>query len=617
MEEKRHPREAAASWEAHIDQESLAEKDDSPSLRHNRKLKNDVESLQQLEFRKSQDFVENEESKNKAIRRKYEKQHKKNMKRVKEDSGTHHKKAHGIMIDAGSSGSRLHLYEFDPRILSTSQDVEDAVSGIKITFPYAKSRWTDRLRPGVDSFAGLPEKELEAALKEYLSPLLEFAKAVLHDQPREKLEQFPIFFRATAGMRVLESNDRYRVLDTIRSLFKDKSFCPFFFEDEFVRVLSGEEEAIFGWAGINFAMGTLVEQSEGTGTVVNPKLTYGALDLGGASTQIAFYEPQEDIMANLFKLQIGQSKHWNIYAHSFLYFGMNEARKRFQARLASRANVDTRLVEGVHNPCLPGGSKEEVRLKIHFDKNGHETFNFDPKETKDGYYQVVLKNGKNTSNFDECLSQTREILNLDSNTWCEFAHQGRCSFNGVSMPEVPEQSESFGEFLAFSNFYHVWDDLNLPKRASVQELYEGTKAICTMTSEEALTYSTSIGADIETVEDLCFRSSYAYNLLTSGYGFTNDDYITATDVVGGLKVGWSLGAMLYEINTLPWKIDDSNPHFFVATSGKSHMYGVSVTMLAIVMIMVGLSIIATRRGRNERKLYEPLKVNTDGYQTCT
>lgn len=30
-------------------------------------------------------------------------------------------------------------------------------------------------------------------------------------------------------------------------------------------------------------------------------------------------------MANLFKLQIGPQKHWNVYAHSFLYFGVVSA----------------------------------------------------------------------------------------------------------------------------------------------------------------------------------------------------------------------------------------------------------------------------------------------------
>ena len=32
-----------------------------------------------------------------------------------------------------------------------------------------------------------------------------------------------------------------------------------------------------------------------------------------------------------------------------------------------------------------------------------------------------------------------------------------------------------------------------------------------------------------------------------------EDNITATHIVNGQKIGWALGSMLYEINTLPWK----------------------------------------------------------------
>ena len=163
MEDTKHSHEATASWEAHGNQDHSVD-NDTPSLRYGRKLKSRYkfsESLDHLKWRKEEDFIENEESKSDALQKKYERRHRKNMKRVKRDPGIHYSKEHGIMIDAGSSGSRLHVYEFDPRILSNSQDVRDAVSGKKITFPYARSRWTDRLRPGVDSFARLPDDKLE------------------------------------------------------------------------------------------------------------------------------------------------------------------------------------------------------------------------------------------------------------------------------------------------------------------------------------------------------------------------------------------------------------------------------------------------------------------------
>jgi Golgi nucleoside diphosphatase len=154
-------------------------------------------------------------------------------------------------------------------------------------------------------------------------------------------------------------------MNVVRSLFSNTTFNPLYVVNEQARVLSGEEEAIFDWTGVNFLLGDLLQDSLGSGTVVNPVRTHGALDLGGSSTQISFYEPNEDIMGSLFKLQIGQAKHWNVYTHSFLYNGMNDAITRFQSRLAAEKSADERLISGIYNPCLPGGTSVDIRTNIH------------------------------------------------------------------------------------------------------------------------------------------------------------------------------------------------------------------------------------------------------------
>lgn len=267
---QRYNLEASDSWEAQ--QARLAESTAGHESQH-RNLRSHT-SFIKLEKHQEEAFIEKQERKDEKSRERYARLHHKNMMKVEENPGIHRQTQHGMMIDAGSSGSRLHLYEFDPRVLSDKQAVADAVSGRKLSFPNSNSRWTDRLRPGIASFATLPDDQLDHAIAEYLSPLLDFAKTILQDK-QERLDSFPIFFRATAGMRILDKKDRNRVLTAIRRLFLDKTFCPFYFENEFARVLSGEEEAIFGWTGINFVMGNLVEESEGVGTVVNPKQTYG------------------------------------------------------------------------------------------------------------------------------------------------------------------------------------------------------------------------------------------------------------------------------------------------------------------------------------------------------
>ena len=601
MQMSRHSIEAQASWKNH-QQNRLDETSGNRKLRHLKSKTYNHHEIVRLERNREEQFLEKEAKKDKQSKQKYAKKHMKNLSLVREDPGIQRSTVHGMMIDAGSTGSRLHLYEWDPRILSTTSEVQDAVSGKKISFPSHLSRWTDRLRPGVASFASLPDDKLDEALAHYLSPLIDFAKTILQEK-EDDMGTFPIFFRATAGMRALEKTDRFRIITAIQKLFSDKEFCPFYFENEYARILSGEEEAIFDWTGINFAMGNLVEESEGAGAVINPKTTYGALDMGGASTQIAFYEPHEDIMANLFKLQLGQGKHWNLYAHSFMEFGMNEARSRFQARLIAGKDDTSRLVTGIHNPCLPGGGRQDVRLDIHIDDSGMETNDFNNEISQNGFYQAILKNDDHRGDFEECMTLTKAILNLDSNAWCDFAHNNECSFNGIYMPDLPNQ-----EFLAFSNYFHVWEFLDLPMRASLQELYDGTNKICSMTKDELLEFNKNHAkVPSEDVEDYCFRSSYTFNVLRNGFGFRLHDNITATEVINGHKVSWAVGAMLYEINTLPWEYEAPTFSLEMDSDGDPLLAFVGVTLVASLVAVTSMFLARQRR----RVYYEPLKTNID------
>jgi hypothetical protein len=57
------------------------------------------------------------------------------------DSGILDDSMHGLMIDAGSSGSRMHVYEFRPRVLRGRKETSEALSGKKLSYPGTDSRW--------------------------------------------------------------------------------------------------------------------------------------------------------------------------------------------------------------------------------------------------------------------------------------------------------------------------------------------------------------------------------------------------------------------------------------------------------------------------------------------
>lgn len=53
------------------------------------------------------------------------------------------------IIDAGSSGSRMHVYEWEPR--------EFKVIPPPISRPGSTNQWTQRMEPGISSFSSHPE----------------------------------------------------------------------------------------------------------------------------------------------------------------------------------------------------------------------------------------------------------------------------------------------------------------------------------------------------------------------------------------------------------------------------------------------------------------------------
>jgi len=234
----------------------------------------------------------------------------------------------------------MHLYEWQPRIFTKLPP--------PISKPFTSEVWTDRIAPGINTYAENPE-----GVAEHLVSLIAFAKGQL-SHLRHLWHTFPIFLKATAGMRELPLEQRLPIMLATRAFLRNDATCPFQFnDDEQARVISGEEEAAFAWAGINFASGALLESQEkwGASSTLSPDNAYGTLEMGGASHQIAFFQPEQSILANLFKLQIGGSKHWNLYAHSHLQYGRVSAKARLWSHLVDQAGCFAR-----------GGPGKRVRL---------------------------------------------------------------------------------------------------------------------------------------------------------------------------------------------------------------------------------------------------------------
>lgn len=192
------------------------------------------------------------------------------------------------VVDAGSTGSRLHIFSYD--LNNKNQPIQ------------IKEIWSKKIKPGLASIN--PTKESMSA---YLSILL-------NDAPEHHL---PLYFYATAGMRLVSKSQQRLVYDVIRQSIVDKSEWQLMD----LKTITGREEGIFGWLAVNYQLGAFD----------NPKQPLvGVLDMGGASVQITFPVDQGDSIAEAdrVKLQVG-SRQLTLFVHSFLGLGQTVMAEQF------------------------------------------------------------------------------------------------------------------------------------------------------------------------------------------------------------------------------------------------------------------------------------------------
>lgn len=161
---------------------------------------------------------------------------------------------YGIMFDAGSTGTRIHVYTF--------------VQKNPGQLPILEGEIFESVKPGLSAFVDHPKKGAET-----VQGLLDMAKDSI---PRSHWKMTPVVLKATAGLRLLPGQKAQALLLEVEEIFKKS---PFLVPDDSVGIMDGSDEGILAWVTVNFLTGQL----HGRG-----QETVGTLDLGGASTQITF-----------------------------------------------------------------------------------------------------------------------------------------------------------------------------------------------------------------------------------------------------------------------------------------------------------------------------------------
>lgn len=202
--------------------------------------------------------------------------------------------SHLAVIDAGSSGTRLTLFENDPADLRPIEDF--------------RAKGTT---PGLSSFASTPDQAGPGAVE----PLLRQLDAYLVERGIAR-ETVPVALLATAGMRNVRRDDPAASRAILESTAASLSASGHPTADN--RILPAVQESTLAWLDTNAIAGTLN----------TPGTSVGIIEIGGASAQVAFRSPRSTGPA-VQEVRVAGSV-IPVVAVSYLGLGGNDSRAAMQ-----------------------------------------------------------------------------------------------------------------------------------------------------------------------------------------------------------------------------------------------------------------------------------------------
>ncbi|CAK7341329.1 unnamed protein product [Dovyalis caffra] len=405
-------------------------------------------------------------------------------------------KSYAVVFDAGSSGSRVHVFCFD-------QDLSllPVFNGTDVEL-FAK------VKPGLSAYAENPK-----AAAESLVPLLEEAESAV---PKELRSKTPVRVGATAGLRSLEGDTSERILQAVRDLLRDRSSLKS--EAGGVSILGGSQEGSYMWMAINYLVGNLGNKYPNT---------VGIVDLGGGSVQMAYAISQANA-ANAPQKPDGQDPYvkqlllkgtaYFLYVHSYLNYGL----------LASRAEI-LKVSKDSGNPCVLTGY--------------------------DGVYNYGGKDYKASSTLAGSSVQAcrRVILKaLQVHAPCKNPN---CTFGGVWNGGG---GDGQGNLYVASFFFDKaaeagFIDPNEPiGKASPADFKKAAKLACATKFEDAKSRYPSV--EERDLPFICMDFVYEYTLLVDGFGLSSRKKFTLVKKVkyhdSFVEAAWPLGSAIEAVSSV-------------------------------------------------------------------
>lgn len=473
---------------------------------------------------------------------------------------------YGIIFDAGSSGTRLHIY----RWLDSEKARKEA--GVKelesLPVLETKSQWTEKIHPGISTFGEKPDR----VGPDHLESLYKKAREVI---PTNLEEDTPVFLLATAGMRLLPEDQRNELLRQICSYTRLNTKFQLPDCDVHIQVIPGEVEGLYGWVAANYLLGGFDAPKDHAHG--KDHHTYGFLDMGGASAQIAFAPNATEAERHANDLKLlrmrtidGTPAEYRVFTTTWLGFGVNEARKRYVEALQEASGaIETEVLQ---DPCLPAGLSITTKGDVFLP--GSKTING----------QTPHLNG--TGQFDKCLTKTLPLLEKD-----HICEDNPCLLNGVHVPAI---DFDVNHFVGVSEYWHttheIFQESHKDKAYDFNTYQQRVSEFCSqdwdIIRKGIDKHEWGKKVDEQTAIEVCFKASWLINILHEGIGIprvgleatpdsmhngtkkvldnAKDKGFTASfqavNKIDNTEVSWTLGKMvLYASSQVPPPEDNALP----------------------------------------------------------
>ncbi|KAM0323437.1 hypothetical protein ACHAQA_008716 [Verticillium albo-atrum] len=444
------------------------------------------------------------------------------------------KSKYGIIFDAGSSGTRLYVYKW--------KDHAKAIEGISAEelrrLPKIKLETSEKIHPGVSSFADKPED----IGPEHLKSLVELA---LDEVPASKVSETPVYLMATAGMRLLPKHKQQELLQSMCTYLREHTHFSLPDCNTNIQVISGETEGLYGWLATNYLLGGFDDpknHQHGGG-----HHTYGFLDMGGASAQIAFApntteaeKHSNDLKLVRLRTMDGSVSEHKVFTATWLGYGANQARERYVDRLQESYNQPGELE--IPDPCMPKGLRTTPDGDLLSDKQAEKELTLvdDP----------CLLNGQHVPSIDFSINHFVGVS--------EYWHTTHGVFGGKHKAyDLATYQQNVVEFCG-----RDWADIESGLEARKKTIEEKARS----------------------AQEACFKAAWLINVLYEGIGIPRPglehdpvpglnvsdeivddakdrgfvDPFRPVNKIDGIEVSWTLGKMiLYAAGQVP-PIDEAH-----------------------------------------------------------